>query len=94
MICNRIGIFILFMLVALHMRCKKPLRKGGKRVIKIILGENNPQSPFVKGGLKRNNLKGKFPMEKIYMDNASGSPVHPKVVEAMMPFLRRIWQPL
>ena len=28
-------------------------------------------------------------MEKIYMDNASGSPVHPKVVEAMMPFLRR-----
>ena len=28
-------------------------------------------------------------MEKVYMDNASGSPVHPKVVEAMMPFLRR-----
>ena len=27
-------------------------------------------------------------MEKIYMDNASGSPVHPKVVEAMMPFFK------
>ncbi|MEK7789071.1 MAG: aminotransferase class V-fold PLP-dependent enzyme, partial [Planctomycetota bacterium] len=27
-------------------------------------------------------------MEKIYMDNASGTPVHPKVVEAMMPFLK------
>ncbi len=27
-------------------------------------------------------------MEKVYMDNASGSPVHPKVVEAMMPFFK------
>lgn len=27
-------------------------------------------------------------MEKIYMDNASGTPVHPKVVEAMIPFLK------
>ena len=27
-------------------------------------------------------------MTKIYMDNASGSPVHPKVVEAMMPFFK------
>ena len=27
-------------------------------------------------------------MTKIYMDNASGSPVHPKVVEAMIPFLK------
>ena len=27
-------------------------------------------------------------MEKIYMDNASGSPVHPKVIEAMMPFFK------
>ncbi len=27
-------------------------------------------------------------MEKIYMDNASGTPVHPKVVEAMVPFLK------
>jgi len=27
-------------------------------------------------------------MEKIYMDNASGTPVHPKVMEAMVPFLK------
>ncbi|MBI2472855.1 MAG: aminotransferase class V-fold PLP-dependent enzyme [Planctomycetes bacterium] len=27
-------------------------------------------------------------MEKIYMDNASGTPVHPTVVEAMIPFLK------
>lgn len=27
-------------------------------------------------------------MEKIYMDNASGTPLHPKVMEAMMPFLK------
>ncbi len=27
-------------------------------------------------------------MEKVYMDNASGTPVHPKVVEAMIPFLK------
>ena len=27
-------------------------------------------------------------MEKVYMDNASGTPVHPKVVEAMMPFFK------
>jgi cysteine desulfurase len=27
-------------------------------------------------------------MTKIYMDNASGTPVHPKVIEAMMPFLK------
>jgi cysteine desulfurase len=27
-------------------------------------------------------------MEKIYMDNASGTPVHPQVAEAMMPFLK------
>ena len=27
-------------------------------------------------------------MEKVYMDNASGTPVHPNVVEAMMPFLK------
>ena len=27
-------------------------------------------------------------MTKIYMDNASGTPVHPNVVEAMMPFLK------
>lgn len=27
-------------------------------------------------------------MEKIYLDNASGTPLHPKVVEAMMPFLK------
>lgn len=27
-------------------------------------------------------------MTKIYMDNASGTPMHPKVVEAMMPFLK------
>lgn len=27
-------------------------------------------------------------MTKIYMDNASGTPIHPKVVEAMMPFLK------
>ncbi len=27
-------------------------------------------------------------MEKVYMDNASGTPVHPKVMEAIMPFLK------
>ncbi|HLE86112.1 MAG TPA: IscS subfamily cysteine desulfurase [Candidatus Brocadiaceae bacterium] len=27
-------------------------------------------------------------MEKVYMDNASGTPVHPKVMEAMVPFLK------
>lgn len=27
-------------------------------------------------------------MEKIYMDNASGTPLHPKVMEVMMPFLK------
>jgi len=27
-------------------------------------------------------------MEKVYMDNASGTPVHPEVVEAMVPFLK------
>ncbi len=27
-------------------------------------------------------------MEKVYMDNASGTPGHPKVVEAMIPFLK------
>ncbi len=27
-------------------------------------------------------------MTKIYMDNVSGTPIHPKVVEAMIPFLR------
>ena len=27
-------------------------------------------------------------MEKVYMDNASGTPVHPKVAEAMIPFLK------
>ncbi len=27
-------------------------------------------------------------MTKIYMDNAAGTPMHPKVVEAMMPFLK------
>lgn len=30
----------------------------------------------------------KNPMTKIYMDNVSGTPIHPKVVEAMMPFLK------
>ena len=34
-------------------------------------------------------------MEKIYMDNASGTPVHPKVMEAMVPFFKGgIWQSL
>jgi cysteine desulfurase len=27
-------------------------------------------------------------MEKVYMDNASGTPVHPKVAETMIPFLK------
>lgn len=27
-------------------------------------------------------------MEKVYMDNTSGTPVHPKVVEVMIPFLK------
>ncbi|MDR4506866.1 MAG: aminotransferase class V-fold PLP-dependent enzyme [Candidatus Brocadiaceae bacterium] len=27
-------------------------------------------------------------MEKLYMDNASGTPIHPKVTEAMTPFLK------
>ena len=27
-------------------------------------------------------------MAKIYMDNTSGTPIHPKVVEAMIPFLK------